>query len=441
MKTTHVQLDVEGATPETMRLIVTALEGAPKHGEFIVRCDESNWSTDVIPLAQRVIVDLSSLGAGAELLVLLYDKHSTSVGSPLRLALPRQPKTTSFSQKSRLSDFTPIPKRSFPSSTTFGWVVGCVVLAGVLILRNSGSREETQIARQAAAPERVNAPLPSNADTAKQEGLKLASQAASAVLTHSVAAHRANLRSEPRFSKNTRVTELPVDTELTVLRVDGEFVEVKTAGGATGFLHKDVIVPVEIGRRLKGASLAQLEADFPSAEFDKTIELANQSVKGVSLLSPALNERLTELENVDKSSIKTNSDAARYLAFRAKTSTSYGNMSEAEALYQAALRADPFHVDSVFGMGALILKQGKSVPYELAIQSIFVAPRTAMPWILFAAFLAANSKPQLIPLSLDTALKYSKDVPTTRRFLSETAALSTSDAFKVEVENAIRRTP
>ncbi|MES1977507.1 MAG: hypothetical protein V4451_05690 [Pseudomonadota bacterium] len=441
MKTTHVQLDVEGAAPETMRLIVTALEGAPKNGEFIVRCDDSNWSTDVIPLAQRVIVDLNPLGAGAELSVLLYDKHSTSVGLPIRLALPGQPITTTFSQKARLADFTPIPKRSFPTSTTAGWVVGCVLFVGILIFLNSSSREATHSLGQAAAPELLNAPLPSNPITAKQEELKLAKQAASAVLTHSVAAQRANLRSEPRFSKNTRVTELPVDTELTVLRVDGEFVEVRTAGGASGFLHKDVIVPVEIGRRLKGASSARLDAEFPRAELDKTIELANQSVKGISLSSPSLNDRLIELENVSKSSIKTNSDAARYLAFRAKASTSDGNMLEAEALYQAALRADPFHVDSVFGVGALMLKQGKSIPYELAIQSIFVAPRTAMPWILFAAFLAGTSKPQLIPLSLDIALRYSKDVPTTRRFLSETAALSTSEAFKVEVENAIRRAP
>jgi hypothetical protein len=433
----QIELRIERPSPSQLRLVVLSLEDAPESGEFIARSAE--WSTDVIALEKRIEIDLPELPQGAEVSVSLYDSFGKLQGVPRRIALPGTVNSVRISPPPKGASLQSRPEPPTPASGRSTAVIA--FFSGVAVLAAWSLFAVSSRPVSPSATEQASQPTPFGKPPRDEVAKSTAPTPQPAAPTHSVATERANLRSKPQVGRNALLTELPLNTEVTLLGEEGDFLQVKLESGVTGFVHKDVVVPVEVARRLRFLTPEKLESDFLVTELEKVVDLALIHVKGIHLGAPAtyLDQQLAELEKVNRSSIKLNSDAARYLAYRAKSAITDGSPAFAESLYRAAIRADPLHVDSIVGLGAMLLKQGAAIPLPFAVHSVFVAPRSAMPWILLAAGLSAGNADRLVPLSLDIAFRYSKDVPTTRKFLAEVAAASQSEWFKTEAENALRR--
>ena len=307
---------------------------------------------------------------------------------------------------------------SQPKKSSYGlWLVATILLVSIAAAVFVKHQKSESLAGRYRTPAAVNH---ANENTERQ----FLSQSA-----YAVAATKANLRFKPDVNSKIK-TVLKRGDELTVNRVQGEFLEVKLRNGDIGFISKDLVIPTaDLSRLLQTTAQGYIarRASEKRVEllFDQAQTHNSSFVDAVNSLSKGGNSvvgYLEKMQSAQQFNIPADRSASTWFSLAANAARSSGNYEKTILEARAAIEADPLdpehHVD-------FALDNYRAGNYEV-VKSIGnflpkLAPTSADAWMIFgfANGLTSNTNNNLTKSAFVLAIKLSENAENTRKYFRE----------------------
>lgn len=251
-----------------------------------------------------------------------------------------------------------------------------------------------------------------------------------------IAAIKANLRAEP-LPKAKIVRVLSRGEKLQVGNDIDAFWFVRLADGTSGWVAKELAIPVADAQRLQGLTAQQyLEQRASEGRLQELVREREPQMKAflvalhqIANRSPETLATLDDLENAKAYTLVPDEPAAVWYGLSAKAAAAAGNFEEAAWNSRAAIEADPTNPDHHIALALTSFEVGNYEVTEAVAKIVpFLAPRTTNAWVVLGLAEALDEKDGIESTATGAfvlALRLSRNPAFTRKYLSDLSTKST----------------